>query len=128
MGTAVNPGFVYLRAGAKVLTQPPTQTLTLTLTLTLILTPALKPALTPTPTPTPTLPYPYPQPLPLPLLKGEAVVRLLTDSVVRGLIEFYLRWNNIVDQYGFSFVIESSGVRPHTTEFTNQVSPNTNLN
>lgn len=68
MGTAVNPGFVYLRAGAK----------------------------------------------------GEAVVRLLTDAVVRGLIEFYLRWNNIVDQYGFSFVIESSGVRPHTTEYTNQ--------
>ena len=27
--------------------------------------------------------------------KGEAVVRLITESVVRGLIEFYLRWNNI---------------------------------
>ena len=49
------------------------------------------------------------------------VARLIEDATKRGLIEFYLRWNNIVDQYGFSFVIESSGVRPHTTEFTNEV-------
>ena len=57
--------------------------------------------------------------------KGEAVVRLLVDSVVRGLIEFYLRWNNIVDQYGFSFVVEASGVRPHTTEFANETTTGT---
>lgn len=38
--------------------------------------------------------------------------------MVRGLIEFYLRWNNIVDQYGWSFIVESGGVRPRTSECT----------
>ena len=32
---------------------------------------------------------------------ADNVVRLMQDAVVRGLIEFYLRWNNIVDQYGW---------------------------
>ena len=26
-------------------------------------------------------------------------------AVERGLIEFYLRWNNICDQYGFSYAL-----------------------
>jgi len=30
-----------------------------------------------------------------------------------------LRWNNIVDQYGFSYTISASGVRPSTSEFAN---------
>jgi hypothetical protein len=31
---------------------------------------------------------------------------------MRGLIEFYLRWNNIVDQYGWSLTLsESAGMR-----------------
>lgn len=38
-------------------------------------------------------------------------------QVKRGLIEFYLRWNNIVDQYGWSFILaESAGMRLEATE------------
>lgn len=37
--------------------------------------------------------------------KGAAAVAFLTGLVDRGLIEFYLRWNNIPDQYGWSFVL-----------------------
>ena len=40
------------------------------------------------------------------------VVRLVQDAVDRGLIEFYLRWNNIPDQYGWAYVLSGSGVRP----------------
>ena len=47
------------------------------------------------------------------------VVRLIVDAVNRGLIEFYLRWNNIGDQYGWSYVLSESGVRVGTSEFTN---------
>ena len=32
-------------------------------------------------------------------------VKMLKSIVDRGLIEFYLRWNNIPDQYGWSFVM-----------------------
>ena len=51
--------------------------------------------------------------------KSTEVVRFVTDAAKRGLIEFYLRWNNIVDQYGFSFVLSESGVRPATSEWAN---------
>ena len=51
---------------------------------------------------------------------ADAVARLVMDVVARGLIEFYLRWNNIVDQYGWSFVLSESGVRPATSEFANE--------
>jgi hypothetical protein len=37
--------------------------------------------------------------------KPDAVSRFLTGVVDRGLIEFYLRWNNIPDQYGLSFLL-----------------------
>eukprot|EP00854_Cymbomonas_tetramitiformis_P013777 gene13777-16284_t len=49
------------------------------------------------------------------------VARLVNDAVKRGMIEFYLRWNNIPDQYGWSFVLSngkenapcfSPGIRP----------------
>ena len=36
---------------------------------------------------------------------ADNAARLLMDIVVRGLIEFYLRWNNIVDQYGISYAL-----------------------
>ena len=40
---------------------------------------------------------------------------LLTEIVVRGMIEFYLRWNNIPDQYGWSFVLSDlRGVQTRT--------------
>jgi len=48
------------------------------------------------------------------------VTRLVMDAVYRGLIEFYLRWNNIVDQYGWSFVLSESGVRTRTSEWANE--------
>ena len=32
-------------------------------------------------------------------------MRLVEAAVERGLIEFYLRWGNIVDQYGWSFLM-----------------------
>ena len=51
--------------------------------------------------------------------RSTEVVRFVTDAAKRGLIEFYLRWNNIVDQYGFSFVLSESGVRPATSEWAN---------
>ena len=53
------------------------------------------------------------------------VVRLVMDAVSRGLIEFYLRWNNIVDQYGWSFVLSESRVRLGTSEFANDTSVGT---
>ena len=80
------------------------------------------------------------------------MVRLVVDAAVRGLIEFYLRWNNIVDQYastaplpfqvvmplpvgayyappltryGWSFVIEGGGVRPRTSEWANETTAGT---
>ena len=55
----------------------------------------------------------------------DGVVRLISDAVTRGLIEFYLRWNNIVDQYGWGFVLSESGVRPGTTEFANDTTVGT---
>ena len=36
---------------------------------------------------------------------GAAVAQFMVDVVERGLIEFYLRWNNIPDQYGWSFLM-----------------------
>ena len=45
--------------------------------------------------------------------------------MVRGLIEFYLRWNNIGDQYGWSFVLSESGVRVGTSEFANETTVGT---
>mmetsp|Transcript_2757 Transcript_2757/g.8489 ORF Transcript_2757/g.8489 Transcript_2757/m.8489 type:complete len:303 (+) Transcript_2757:225-1133(+) len=49
--------------------------------------------------------------------KGQKVAALVEDMVKRGLIEFYLRWNNIVDQYGWSFILaESAGMRLEATE------------
>jgi len=37
---------------------------------------------------------------------------LFPRQVSRGLIEFYLRWNNIVDQYGWSLTLsESAGMQ-----------------
>ena len=56
---------------------------------------------------------------------ADHVVRLVMDAVVRGLIEFYLRWNNIVDQYGWSFVLSESGVRVRTSEFANETTVGT---
>ena len=53
------------------------------------------------------------------------VVRLIMDAVNRGMIEFYLRWNNIADQYGWSFVLSESGVRLHTSEDANETSVGT---
>ncbi|EOD04260.1 hypothetical protein EMIHUDRAFT_221409 [Emiliania huxleyi CCMP1516] len=37
--------------------------------------------------------------------RSQLVLRLVDDAVRRGLIEFYLRWNNIPDQYGYSHEI-----------------------
>ena len=37
--------------------------------------------------------------------KQEAVQRFLRDMVRRGLVEFYNRWNNVVDQMGWSFLV-----------------------
>jgi hypothetical protein len=37
--------------------------------------------------------------------RRERVVRFLMGAVERGLVEFYLRWNNIPDQYGWSFML-----------------------
>ena len=47
------------------------------------------------------------------------------DVVNRGMIEFYLRWNNIVDQYGWSYVLSESGVRPATNERANETTVGT---
>jgi len=42
--------------------------------------------------------------------------RFIMSAVERGMIEFYLRWNNIPDQYGLSFVMGGAdGVRTSTT-------------
>ena len=35
----------------------------------------------------------------------------MSGVVDRSLIEFYLRWNNIPDQYGLSFVMAEMDVR-----------------
>lgn len=56
---------------------------------------------------------------------ADDVVRLVMDAVNRGLIEFYLRWNNIVDQYGWSFVLSESGVRVGTSERANDTTVGT---
>ena len=53
------------------------------------------------------------------------VVRLVQDAVDRGLIEFYLRWNNIPDQYGWAYVLSGSGVRPATSEYANETTTGT---
>lgn len=39
--------------------------------------------------------------------RARQIVKLVDGVVERGLIEFYLRWNNIVDQYGWSLVLAS---------------------
>ena len=56
---------------------------------------------------------------------ADAVVKLVLDAANRGLIEFYLRWNNIVDQYGWSIVLAESGVRVGTSEFANETTVGT---
>lgn len=54
------------------------------------------------------------------------VVRLVSDVVRRGMIEFYLRWNNIVDQYGWTHTLASlrldapQASRATTGEFVNE--------
>lgn len=52
--------------------------------------------------------------------RGPLVARFLADVVARGLIEFYLRWNNIADQYGWSLVLAESAVRPGTSVVANE--------
>ena len=52
--------------------------------------------------------------------KREAVVRFLLDVVRRGLVEFYNRWNNIVDQQGWSFIVADSRSSPHTSQLANE--------
>ena len=52
--------------------------------------------------------------------KREAVVRFLLDVVRRGLVEFYNRWNNIVDQQGWSFIVAESQTSPHTSQLANE--------
>ena len=47
------------------------------------------------------------------------------DGRTAGLIEFYLRWNNVVDQYGWSFLLEGAGVRPRTSERANETTSGT---
>ncbi len=52
--------------------------------------------------------------------RAAEVARLIGAAVDRGLIEFYLRWNNIVDQYGWSFVLQKWATGGATSEFANE--------
>ena len=55
-----------------------------------------------------------------PAARRQQMVSLIVAAAVRGLIEFYLRWNNIVDQYGWSLVLASQLTLERTTsEFAN---------
>jgi hypothetical protein len=48
-------------------------------------------------------------------------------AVERGLIEFYLRWNNIVDQYGFSYALADVKLEGSTKLKPSLTSPTANL-
>ena len=52
--------------------------------------------------------------------RGQPVVDMLTSVVDRGLIEFYLRWNNIPDQYGLSFVLSGLRLDERTSPTSNE--------
>ena len=49
--------------------------------------------------------------------RADAVLAFLRDVVRRGLVEFYNRWNNVVDQMGWSFLVaDTSDLSPsHAT-------------
>ena len=51
--------------------------------------------------------------------RGSAAVDFWKATVDRGLIEFYLRWNNIPDQYGLSFMLGGLRNVAPTTVFAN---------
>lgn len=48
--------------------------------------------------------------------KREALLQFFADVVRRGLVEFYLRWANNVDQFGWSHIVAESAERPQTSE------------
>ena len=50
--------------------------------------------------------------------KDGASARLVMAAVERGLVEFYLRWNNIPDQYGFSHALADTKLEGGVTSPT----------
>ena len=52
--------------------------------------------------------------------KREALSQFLADVVRRGLVEFYLRWANNVDQFGWSHTVAESELRPQTSRLSNE--------
>eukprot|EP00322_Chrysochromulina_rotalis_P018224 CAMPEP_0115839308 /NCGR_PEP_ID=MMETSP0287-20121206/6186_1 /TAXON_ID=412157 /ORGANISM="Chrysochromulina rotalis, Strain UIO044" /LENGTH=395 /DNA_ID=CAMNT_0003292879 /DNA_START=57 /DNA_END=1244 /DNA_ORIENTATION=+ len=53
--------------------------------------------------------------------RSSSLARLFHDIVRRGLVEFYNRWNNVVDALGWSFIIaDTADLRSVTSALTNE--------
>jgi len=57
----------------------------------------------------------------------EAVIHFFRDMVRRGLVEFYNRWNNVVDQMGWSFLVADNSDLPSRGMHTSQLANETTL-
>ena len=53
--------------------------------------------------------------------RPDAVRRFFHDVVRRGLVEFYNRWNNVIDQMGWSMIVaDTSDLAPPTSQLANE--------
>lgn len=51
--------------------------------------------------------------------KGSAMVAFIKDAIQRGLVEFYHRWDNVIDHFGFTFLFAENDLQTPTDKLAN---------
>ena len=51
--------------------------------------------------------------------RREAIVPFILAIIQRGLVEFYHRWDNVVDHFGFTFTFDRNALKSNTSRYAN---------
>lgn len=52
--------------------------------------------------------------------RADALVPFFKDAVQRGLVEFYHRWDNVIDHFGFTFLFDENDLSTPTSKLSNE--------